>query len=186
MEVLECIQSKRSVRKYKDRKIEEKTIQTLIELGCKASTGCNLQPWGFVIIQNKEEIDQLSRQIKSNLLQNLTKYPHFMQFKSSLENPDYHIFHHANQLLLIYGNRHSHYYREDCTLCAANIMLAAHSMQIGTCWIGFAEYELNTITFKQAHQVPEEFELVCPLTIGYEIGPLAPPQRKAPLIFSQS
>lgn len=183
MDILECINSKRSIRAYTDEIIPEETLRNLIELGTKASTGSGMEPWGFVIIRDKNEIDQLSEMSKKYLLNNLEKYPYLNQYENWLKNPEYSIFNHANTLLIIYGNTESHWYVYDCSLAAGNIMLAAHSMGIGTCWIGFAEHTLNTKEFKERYRVPEKYELVCPMSMGYMKAKLAPPKRNIPIIF---
>ncbi|MBV7274738.1 nitroreductase family protein [Clostridium sp. PL3] len=185
MDILECINSKRSIRAYTDEIISEETLMNLIELGTKVSTGSGMEPWGFVIIKNKDEIDSLSETSKKYLLENLEKYPYLHQYEEWLKSPEYSIFNHANTLLLIYGNTESHWYVYDCSLAAGNIMLAAHSMEIGTCWIGFAEHTLNTKEFKEKHGVPEQYELVCPMSMGYMKTKLTPPKRKEPIIFSK-
>lgn len=186
MDIIQCLETKRSVRSYKDEVIPMETIQRVIELGTMASTGSNMQPWGFVIIQDQNEINDMSENIKKELLANLDQYPHLMQYKEWLENPRYSVFHHASNLLIIYGNQESYYYCEDCCLCAGNIMLAAHSMEIGSCWIGFAEYHVNTLEFKKKYNVPEHYDLVCAMTLGYKKVELNPPKRKEAVIFNHS
>ena len=93
------------------------------------------------------------------------------------------MFNHADTLLLIYGDTASHWYVYDCTLCAANIMLAAHSMGIGSCWLGFGEHVLDTPEFKRAHNVPGSYSLVCPMSLGYSKGKLPPSERRDPWYF---
>lgn len=185
MEILECISSKRSIRAYTDEIISEETLTNLIELGTKASTGSGIEPWGFVIIQDKHEIDTLSKMTKEYLLDNLEKYHYLQQYEEWLKNLEYSIFNHANTLLIIYGNTESHWHIYDSSLAAGNIMLAAHSMGIGTCWIGFAEDTLNTKEFKEKYGVPEQYQLVCPMSMGYMKAKLTPPKRKKPIIFSK-
>lgn len=186
MNIIECINSKRSVRMYKNEPILEETIKELISIGTKASTGSGEEPWGFVVIRDKEEINLLSEMTKKYDLDNLEKYPYLKQYESWLSNPKFNVFNDANTLLIIYGNTQSHWYVYDCSLAAGNIMLAAHSMGIGTCWIGFAEHTLNTKEFKMKYNVPEHYELVCPMSIGYmkDKFELDPPKRKEPIIFN--
>ena len=167
MDIFECIKTKRSVRTYEDKCISNEDMDKLIELGTMASTGSGMEPWGFVVLNNKEEINQWSEKIKAHLL----------------ENTKYSVFNHANTLLIIYGDKNSHWRTYDCSLAAGNIMLAAHEMGIGTCWIGFAEYMLNTDEFKQKYNIPENFELICPMSIGYMKKRLDQPKRKKPTIF---
>mgnify|MGYP000859442014 CR=1 FL=1 len=186
MDIMEAISNKRSVRAYSDELISDDVLKELITLGTKASTGSGMEPWGFVIIKDKEEIDMWSEKIKSYLLDHLEEYPYLQQYESWLKSTKFSVFNHAGTLLVIYGNTDSHWYKYDCTLAAGNIMLAAYSKGIGTCWIGFAEYMLNTSEFKEKYNVPENYELVCPMSMGYkkEGLNLTPPKRKEPIIFN--
>lgn len=183
MDIIQTINTRRSVRKYLDKPVNNDTMRELIRLGTMAATGSGLEPWGFVVLQNKEEIDALSEAVKQDLLAHFDEVPHLHRYEKWLHNPKLHVFNHAHTLLVIYGNTQSYYHQQDGTLAAANIMLAAHSMGIGSCWIGFAEFYLDTPAFKKAHNIPEEFKLVCPLSMGYTAAPLAPPTRKEPLVF---
>ena len=63
MNIIECIESRRSVRKYSDKKVEFDTIKELIRLGTMAPTSLCKEPWGFVVIQDKEEINDSSTAI---------------------------------------------------------------------------------------------------------------------------
>lgn len=186
MNIIEAINNKRSVRVYKEEPISDSTIKELISLGTKASTGSGMEPWGFVVINDKEEIDMWSEKIKTYLLNNFEEYPYLHQYESWLKNPKFSVFNHTSTLLIIYGATDSHWFKYDCTLAAGNIMLAAHAQRIGTCWIGFAEYMLNTEEFKNKYHVPSNYELVCPMTLGYmkESTKLNPPKRKEPIIFN--
>lgn len=187
MDIIESISNKRSVRVYKEEPVSVNTLNELIVLGTKASTGSGMEPWGFVILNDKAEIDMWSERIKTHLLNNLQDYPYLCQYESWLTNPKFSVFNHAGTLLVIYGNTDSHWFQYDCTLAAGNIMLAAYSRGIGTCWIGFAEYMLNTGEFKNRYHVPANYELVCPMTMGYMKDDAAfnPPKRKAPIIFNE-
>ena len=183
MDIFECISTKRSVRVYEDRSISTEDMNKLLDLATKASTGSGMEPWGFVVLNNKDEINDWSEKIKKYLLEHMEEYPYLAQYEGWLQNPKFSVFNHSNTLLIIYGNKESHWKTYDCSLAAGNIMLAAHEMGIGTCWIGFAEYMLNTDEFKQKYNVPENYELVCPMSIGYMKRKLTPPKRKEPVVF---
>lgn len=185
MDALECIGGRRSIRAYRDGQLPYDTVMELITLGTKAATGSNHQPWGFVVIQDPAEIEALSGDIKEYLRNNLEQYPYLSQYESWLNNEKYSVFNHAPTLIVIYGDASSHWYVYDCSLAAGNIMLAAHSMGIGTCWIGFAEYWLNTPEFKRGHGVPESYGLAATLGCGYmKAPPVTPPKRNPPVVFS--
>lgn len=177
--------ARRSVRKYTDRIIPMDIINQLLKCGTAAATGSNQQPWGFALIQDKKEIANLNDLTKSYVKNNLDKLPYLAQYSKWLDNPEVSLFHHAANLLIIYGNTESHWYTYDCSMLAANVMLAAAGMGLGTCWIGFAEHTLNTPEFKAQYKVPASYELVCPMTIGYTYNEeKKAPMRKEPVIFN--
>ena len=146
MDVLEAIKTRRSVRRYTDEKIPQETLDLLIDYGCRSASASNTQPWGFVIIEGKETIHSLSEQVRADLINMKQREPWISIYSRWLENPDFNFFFKQTQtLLLIYGHSRVKFYRESCTLAASNIMLAAHAMGIGSCWI---------------HRAKEEFEMV--------------------------
>ncbi|NCE64177.1 nitroreductase family protein [Pseudoflavonifractor sp. 524-17] len=186
MDVIEAISTRRSIRSYTNQILEPAIIDQLLRLGTMAATGSNQQPWGFVVIQGQEKIEAHNQAIKADLLARLDSLPHLQQYRPGLENNNFSVLNHASNLIIVYGDTKSHYYRYDCTLAAANIMLAGRSMGIESCWIGFGEYYFNSPAFKAAHQVPEGFELVCPMTLGIPAAcPAEGPVRRPPLVFSR-
>ena len=183
MNVIDSINNRRSIRKYTDEKISKDTLKELITLGTKAATASNEQPWGFLILDDKEEINRYSEEIKAYLSEHLEENPGLKRYAKWLPLPKFHVFNGTNTVLVIYGNSNSVWSVYDCTLAAGNIMLAAESMNIGTCWIGFAHSYFNTKEFKEAHNIPLDFNLVSPLSMGYKSEELPSATRKEPLIF---
>lgn len=185
MNVIEAITTRRSVRAYTDELIDRDTLVELVRLGTLAASGSNMQPWGFVILQGKDLIAQHDKVLKADLLANLEKYPHLQQYRGGLENPRFSPLNNASNMILIYGCPKSHYYKIDCTLAAANIMFAGREIGIENCWVGFGEYYFNSPAFKTDHGVPEDYDLVCAMTIGYPAKPIKQgPTRKEPIIFN--
>lgn len=184
MDILEAIEKRRSIRSYTDRPLERAELERLINLAVKAPTGSGMEPWGFVVLQDKKEIDTLSERIKEKVLGDLKAYPQFAQYESWLRNERYHIFNHAGTVVVIYGDSSSPWHVYDCSLVAGNIMLAAESEGIGCCWIGFAEVLFDSTSFKADHHVPENYHLVSTLSMGYTRVAVPPCTRKPPVFFS--
>lgn len=185
MDVMEAIKTRRSVREYESRAIEKEVINELLEMATMAPSGRNFQPWGFVVIQDKKEVDEWSEKIKSFYAENIEKFPHMEPFKDRFTNPDYHIFHNAPSIIVTYGESSSPYSVKDGTMAATNIMYAGHSKGIGTCWIGLADFTLNSEEFKKRYNVSEGYELVSVLAIGYSKTQPVVPERKEPLVFNK-
>ena len=183
MNVLEAIDGRRSVRSFTEQAIPADILNQLVALSTKAATGSGQQAWGFAIIRDKNDMQRLSDETKSYLLENLEAYPYFQQYENWLTDEGYNIFYNAPCLLIIYGNSDSHWYTYDCTLAAGNIMLAAGAYGLGTCWIGFAGHICDTAAFKAQYHIPPNYKVVCPLVVGYPASPQSPPNRKPAPIF---
>lgn len=184
MEVNKAIRTRRSVRKYKDEKLPEQTIRELIELAVWAPSAVNNQPWAFVVLEDREYLKNLSGRAKTFVLERLDKLPHLEKYRSMLGNPDLDIFHGAPALVLIYSPKTLDTYVNDCSMAALNLMLAAWDRGIGSSWIGFARGIGNTPGVKKELGVPEEYQLVAPVILGYPEGSTASVDRKPPQILS--
>ena len=187
MDVIDAISHRRSVREYTEQRIPSELMDELLRMSTLAASGNNMQPWGFVVIQDREEIEFLNRAVKSSLLTHLDDIPHLQPYRPKLEDPDFSVLNHTSNLVIIYGDTAAHYYTCDCSLAAANLMLAGRSKGIESCWIGFAEYYFDTPIFKEAYHIPERYALVSVLTMGYPLHPPAEaPARKPPLVFHRT
>ncbi|WP_031513853.1 nitroreductase family protein [Desulfofalx alkaliphila] len=185
MELVEAIKSRRSVRRFTDKSVDDAIVQELIELAAWAPSASNQQPWGFLVLKDKDELKSLSEQAKKDWLADMDRYPHMHKYRKIMEDENYNIFHNAGTVIVIYGNTDTAWYIYDCSLAAQNLMLAAHDRGLGTCWIGFAHRILDTPEFKEKYNIPKKYSVVAPLILGYpEKEPGDGPPRKELLIFS--
>jgi len=99
-----------------------------------------------------------------------------------LSEASFQIFYHASALILISGIAQRPWVAEDCALAAENLMLAAYSEGLGTCWIGFAQGFLNTSEGKNALGLPATWVPVAPIIVGHPKAEIAPVPRKEPEI----
>jgi len=58
MELDACIKGRRSIRRYEEKPVPKEIIEKLLNAGISAPSGMNLQPWRFVVIENKDTSDQ--------------------------------------------------------------------------------------------------------------------------------
>ncbi|WP_027365458.1 nitroreductase family protein [Desulfotruncus alcoholivorax] len=184
MDLKEIITGRRSVRAYEDRPLAEETIRELINLGINAPSGSNMQPWSFVVIEDKKFMLEWSDKTKEVLLGQVETNKYLQQYKAVFENKSFNIFYGAPCLLLIYGNTSSPNHVFDCSMVAQTIMLAAFEKGLGSCWIGFAMTLGNSPQIKEKLGVPEQYRLVAPLVLGYPRGTWPPIPRKEPVIFT--
>ena len=107
MDIIAALEQRRSIRAYTKRPVEKEVLDRLLALAVKAPTGSGLEPWGFVILQRREEIDELSERIKAKVLEHIDRYPEFSQYEDWLRNEKYHIFNHAGRGIDLYRDDHS-------------------------------------------------------------------------------
>ena len=191
MTIFETILARRSVRRYKARKVDKTTISTLLEAAIRAPSTFNQEPWAFVIIQDKALLRSLSDLAKPLFM--AEAQAHYLEsaghsldiYTFDIVNyPDFNIFYDATTLMLICGKKSVPYYVADCWLAAENLMLAACAMGLGTCVIGSAVQALNTVETKTKLNIPESFYVVAPIVVGFPDDEITQVLRKNPVILA--
>ena len=187
MDITAAISGRRSTREYTKQTLDEQTILRLIHAATLAPSAVNQQPWTFTVVQNQDVLDRVSRDAKAHMLATMSadsaEGARAEHFRSVLGDPAFHIFYHAPALILISGNAPGSWITEDCALAAENLMLMAHALGLGTCWIGFAQGYLNTLAGKRQIGLPESWVPVAPLIVGFPKTPPPAVARKEPEIL---
>ncbi|HEX7483193.1 MAG TPA: nitroreductase [Candidatus Bathyarchaeia archaeon] len=180
--VIEVIKSRRAIRSFEDKPMPESAIQTMLEAAIYAPSAINIQPWKFTLITNKDAMKHLSDTAKPALLRMLPDVGDegLAGLKKQLANPQYNIFYNAPLLIFVSGIK-SRYAIYDCSMAAQNMMLAAYTLGIGSCWIGTAVGLANDPKVKAELGVPEDHEVHAAIIFGYPKGgfPKAPEKRPA-------
>jgi len=185
-DVFETILSRRSIRSFKKIKISKDVISSLLEAAIRAPTAVHQEPWGFVIIQDKQVLKNLSDYAKPIFLENIKQQKldspkHLMDV---FDSPDFNIFYDADTLIVVCGKTSLPFFEADCWLAAENLMLAACAMNLGTCVIGSAVEAFNDSDTRRKLGIPDDFTVVAPIALGYPNTEAPPTLRKAPLILS--
>jgi nitroreductase len=107
---------------------------------------------------------------------------HSDHFRSRLSDPNFNVFYHAPALIVISAVEQGPWIVEDCALAAENLMLAAHAVGLGTCWIGFAQSFLNTPDGKKALDLPAAWVSVAPIIVGHPKAGTPAAPRKEPAV----
>jgi|SRR5665213_972651 len=185
MDIAEAIFGRRSSREYRNRVPNEGLIRSLLEAATQAPSAVNEQPWTFTVVRDQALLNQLSDDAKTHMLATMPPSIAAVQaehFRVTLVNPAFQIFYHAPALIVISGSAPGSYIVEDCALAAQNLMLRAHSLGLGSCWIGFAQSYLGTPAGKKMLGIPGSWVPVAPIIVGYPTAPRAGVPRKAPEI----
>jgi nitroreductase len=152
----------------------------MLEAATYAPSAINVQPWKFTIVNNKDEMKRLSDIAKPALIRMLPDVGDegLIGLKKRLADPNYNIFYNAPLLIFICGVK-SQYAVYDCSMAAQNMMLAAYTLGIGSCWIGTAVGLANDPKIKMQLAVPEDHDVHAAIIFGYPKGgfPKAPEKR---------
>ena len=179
MDFDELLIKRRSIRNYKNDPVSNEILKDLVQSAIKAPSAGNMQPWRFVIINDKKFLKEISINCKANLLRRIDNNPDDFasRYRHMFENPEFNIFYNAPVLVLIQGNSNVKNHMVDCTLAASYLMFAAVSKGLGTCWVNFALSMSDSI--KEKIKIPCGYKIVAPLVVGYPAVIPEMPKRKA-------
>jgi nitroreductase len=183
--VIANIKTRRSVREYLDTPLSEESIKKIIDAGRYAPTGLNLQPWSFVVVQNKEMLKKLSDYSKPILIKNLEgrNDAGAVNFLKRVQDKNFNLFYNAPVLIFVIGIKNNALTDYDCSMCAENMMLAAHSFGIGSCWIGGAAVIQQSEELMAELKIPQNYKIIAPLIFGYPGTMPQTPEKRDPVIF---
>lgn len=191
-DVVKAIYQRRAIRSYKGEKIDKATILDLLDAAVQAPTAMHLEPWAFVVVQDKQQLRRYSDQAKAMLLErdraaDSTVHlagPHSLGLLAVLSDPAFNIFYDAGTLIVICRKSAGIFADADCWLAAENLMLAATAKGLGSCCIGFAVPVLNQADVKRELGIPDDGAAVAPIIVGVPNAMPATVARKAPEVLS--
>ena len=182
--IIDAIKSRRAIRSYQDKPVPGSAIQTLLEVATYAPSAVNAQPWKFTIVTNQDEMKRLSDKAKPTLIRMLPDVGDegLVGLKKRLSDPQFNIFYNAPLLIFVSGNK-APYAIYDCSMAAQNMMLAAYSIDLGSCWIGTAVTIANDPKVKPTLGIPDDHEVHAAIIFGYPKGtPKAPAKKPAQVL----
>lgn len=176
--VMETIKNRRSIRKYLPEQIKDEELNTIIEAGIYAPTAHNEQPWHFTIVQNKELIDHISA--KSKEFMAICDVDWIAKMGS---NEKLHLFYNAPTVIVVSGKDESYSSLTDCSAAIQNMMLAAESLNIGSCWIGLVSFFFEQKEEMKKLDIPEGYTPFYAVTFGYKKAtPSRTPERNKDVV----
>ncbi|MDO9001313.1 MAG: nitroreductase [Bacteroidota bacterium] len=178
-EIIKTIFERRAVRKFKEKPVENEIILELLEAARMAPSAMNKQPWHFYILTDKEKIQLFSKAILHNSKLAMLKagvkeivnhilHPNSFHLKDGIDffKTDDPIFHAAPVVIFISSDRSNDWAHLDVGMCAQNMMLAAKSLGLDSCPVGFAKFIENTDEYKKLN-IPSSEEINLAIIIGY-------------------
>ncbi|KYK26292.1 hypothetical protein AYK26_05280 [Euryarchaeota archaeon SM23-78] len=151
MDALECISTRRSIRRFLNVPVDFETIMTIVEAGSLAPSSGNVQDWKFIIVDRK---DLMKKMCEHSLKQECVHNAAFLIVVCS--DPEHTELH--------YGLRGERLYTvQNCAAAAENMLLTAHALGLGGTWVGaFDEEKLREIL-----DIPKSARPQAILAFGY-------------------
>ena len=192
--LVQLMASRRSCRDYTEQTIDRSVLEDLVKIGTTAPSGTNSQHWTFTVFPDRAAVAEFGQRIASFFKKiNRMAEKRWMRKalkligKPALDNyyRDFYpsvkeglkewevsgrdrLFHGAPALIVVASRPGGSCPMEDAMLATQNILLAAHSMGLGTCLIGFAvEAIQNDSAIQQFLKIPPEETVYSVIAIGY-------------------
>lgn len=185
-DIIEIIQTRRSVREFKDNAVSDEDIRFIIDCAKYAPTGFNFQPWSFLVITNRDLLHKMSEEGKKVMIPILEsmkepskKASEFLIFLKTIGT---NMLYNAPVLIIVLGNKDAPTVDFDCSMAAQNMMLAAHSKGIGSCWIGGLLPALMDEGLLNELGAPLGYKAIAPLIFGYPKAKADMPEKREPQI----
>lgn len=150
--VIEEIISRRSVRKYKPDMIPKEVIEEIVKAGTYAATGMGRQSPIIIAVTDKKVRDELSR------------------LNGGIMGTESDPFYGAPVVLIVLADKKAPTHVYDGSLVMGNLMLAAHALGIGSCWIHRAKEEFEQKQGKEllaSLGIEGEYEGIGHCILGY-------------------
>lgn len=163
-ETLENIKTRRSIRQFKDTPVPKELIEKICEAGTYAPTGMGKQSPIIVAVTNPTVRNKLSK--LNAAIMNGTNDP----------------FYGAPVVLVVLADKERGTYLYDGSLVMGNMMLAAHDLGLGSCWIYRAKEVFESEEGKALLKewgIEGDYEGIGNCIIGYPDGkePVAKPRK---------
>jgi nitroreductase len=180
-ETLKIIKQRRSIRSFKDEQIKEEELQAVLEAGMYAPNAGN-QAWHFTVIQNTKLLDRLNLAAKE-----AAKQMDMEHLKELGNDEKFNCLYGAPTLVIVSGNEQIPIPLEaDCAAATQNMLLAAESIGLGTCWIFFVLLAFHLpqgAELRKELKIPDSYKPYDSAVIGYkQDAAINVPDRKPGLI----
>ena len=185
-EVIKNIKTRRAVRSYDPKPIPRDVLNAIIDAGNEAPSAMNSQPWRFVVVEGNEPKRKLLQAVLpqakkiTEMVKDVDPERYEMIKKRYAELPDP-IYYSAPTIIFVIGS--GKYAAHSCPLACENMMLAAHSLGLGSCWVGFGSMVTEDAEARKLLALKDEESIFGPILLGYPKGETVRPLKKEPKVM---
>lgn len=139
---IRILKDRRSVRSYSKKPIEKRILGEILDCARLSPSSRNIQGWKFIAIREKDTLVKLSEYLENG------------KFVKD-----------AAACVVVCVDKKVKRHVEDGCLASENIMLAAKSLGIGSCYIAALNKDISLP--RELLGIPEDFEIICFISLGY-------------------
>jgi nitroreductase len=155
-DLMGIIQKRHSVRKFKDKAIDQDIVVSIVNAARTAPSACNAQPWRFVAVTDKSLLKEIVDEGLGGAVPNkwASSAPVIIIGCAKLNL----LTHYMGETV-----KGIHYHQIDLGIAMEHMVLRATEMGLGTCWIGwFKEKKIKKIV-----HIPKDWKIISLLALGY-------------------
>lgn len=172
-EIIKAMETRRSIRGYKEDMVPEELIAEVVEAGTYAATGMGRQSPIILAVTNKKVRDRLSK-VNAEIM-------------GTTGDP----FYGAPVVLVVLADKSRPTYLYDGSLVMGNLMLAAHALGLGSCWIHRAKEEFESEEGKALLKkwgIEGDYEGIGHCVLGYAAAelPVAKPRKENYVYYAEA
>jgi nitroreductase len=148
METLEAIVTRRSIRRYSGKKIDDEMVNKILRAAMYAPSAVNKQPWHFIVFESKETCNAIMQVHQSAMM----------------------LLEAQKAILICYDDKLQHdegYGVIDCSAATQNMLLTAHTLGLGACWIGICPRKNRMDALKTIFKLPDCIIPFAVISLGY-------------------
>jgi nitroreductase len=177
-EVIKSILSRRSVRAFKDKQIKKEDLDAILECACYAPSAMNNQNWHFTAILDLAFIEKVNEWIVSEI-----KTSGNLTLEGILERSNGMVFRNAPCIVIVSTGKQDKFGVINASAATQNMLLAAHSLGIGSCWIGtvgILGMSKRVDEYASQLKLPKGYAPFFGVTLGYSASEVleAPPRKE--------
>jgi len=164
-EVINTILSRRSVRAFQDRQIKTEDLDAILTCATYAPSAMNTQNWHFTAIRDSAFIEKVNGRIVSEIKESGNP-----QLEGILERSNGKVFRNAPSVVVVSTEKGDRFGIVNASAAAQNMLLAAHSLGIGSCWIGtvgILGLSKRADYYADERKVPKGYAPCFGITLGY-------------------
>ena len=161
--VLENIHNRKSVRQFTSEPVSDEHIEIMLKAAMAAPTAVNYQPWRFVVITEREQLDAMAE---------------ILPFAKMLKQAPLAIIV-CGETTWFDGNENP-YWQQDCSAATQNLLLAAEALGLGAVWTGVYPDLQRAGDLSAFLGLPSGVQPLCAIPIGHHDGTTQPKDKWKP------